>query len=93
MVPRNPILACVIRQYGTGVYRTCVSLNKGHTVFLSSHQDEEGANETVSRFQEACRDGLIKTAEDVMSFINSLDLKSSASHGLFSGENELSLAA
>ena len=89
MVPRNPILACVIKQYGTGVYRACVSLNKGHTVFLSSHQDEEGANETVSRFQEACRDGLIKTAEDVMSFINSLE----ANHNLFSRENELSLAA
>jgi hypothetical protein len=93
MVPRNPILACVIKQYGTGVYRACVSLNKGHTLFLSSHQDEEGANETVSRFQEACRDGLIKTAEDVMSFINSLDLKSSANNDLFSRENELSLAA
>jgi hypothetical protein len=72
----------VIKQYGTGVYRACVSLNKGHTVFLSSHQDEEGANETVSRFQEACRDGLIKTAEDVLGFVNSLDLKSSASHDL-----------
>lgn len=93
MVPRNSILACVIKQYGTGVYRACVSLNKGHTVFLSSHQDEEDANETVNRFQEACRDGLIKTTEDVMSFINALGLKSSANHDLFSRENELSLAA
>ena len=93
MFQRNPILACVIRQYGTGLYQACVSFNKGHTVFLSSHQDEESANETISRFQEACRDGTIKTAEDVTSFASSLVLKSDADHGLFSNEGELSLAA
>lgn len=93
MFQRNPVLACVIRQYGTGLYQACVSFNKGHTVFLSSHQDEESANETISRFQEACRDGTIKTAEDVTSFASSLVLKSDADHGLFSNEGELSLAA
>jgi len=93
MIHRNPILACVIKQYGTGLYRACVSFNKGHTVFLSAHQDEESANETVNRFQEACRDGTIKTAEDVMSFAGSLDLKGGADHGLFSCESALSLAA
>jgi hypothetical protein len=93
MVHRNPILACVIKQYGTGIYRACVSLNKGHTVFLSAHQDEESANETINRFQEACRDGMIKTAEDVMSFANSLVSIGVANHSLFSNENELSLAA
>jgi len=93
MIHRNPILACVIRQYGTGLYQACVSLNKGHTVFLSAHQDEDSANETINRFQEACRDGTIKTAEDVTSFADSLVLKCDANHGLFSNEGELSLAA
>jgi hypothetical protein len=93
MVHRNPILACVIRQYGTGLFRACVSFNKGHTVFLSAHQDEESANETINRFQEACSDGTIKTAEDVISFANSLALKGDANHSLFSNEGELSLAA
>ena len=93
MVHRNPILACVIRQYGTGAYRACVSFNKGHTVFLSSHPDEESANETINRFQEACRDGTIKTVEDVTGFANSLVLKGDADHIPFSNEGELSLAA
>jgi hypothetical protein len=93
MIQRNPILACVIRQYGTGLYRACVSFNKGHTVFLSAHQDEESANETINRFHEACRDGTIKTAEDVMSFADSLVLKGDANHIPFSNEGELSLAA
>ena len=78
MIYRNPILACVIKQYGTGLYRACVSFNKGHTVFLSAHPDEESADETISRFQEACRDGTIKTAEDVKSFAGSLELSLAA---------------
>jgi hypothetical protein len=75
---RNPILACVIKQYGTGLYRTCVSFDKGHTVFLSAHPDEEGATETIDRFEEACRDGTIKTAEDLKGFAISLDLRGAA---------------
>jgi hypothetical protein len=90
---RDPILACVIKQYGTGLYRTCVSFNKGHTAFLSAHQDEESANETISRFQEACRDGTIKTAEDVTSFATSLNFHGAAIHAPPSFESELSLAA
>ncbi len=93
MIQRNPILACVIKQYGTGLYRTCVSFNKGHTVFMSAHPDEESANETINRFQEACRDGTIKTAEDLTSFAGSLDPKVEADHGRFSNESELRLAA
>jgi hypothetical protein len=93
MVQRNPILACVIRQYGTGLFKACVSFNKGHTVFLSDHQDEESANETINRFQEACRDGTIKTAEDVMGFAGSLVSTNESNHHLFSNEGELSLAA
>ena len=75
MIQRNPILACVIKQYGTGLYRTCVSFDKGHTVFLSAHPDEESATETINRFQEACRDGTIKTAEDVTGFATPSILK------------------
>jgi hypothetical protein len=90
---RDPILACVIKQYGTGLYRTCVSFNKGHTVFLSAHQDEDSANETINRFQEACRDGTIKTADDVTIFATSLDFKGDAIHAPPPLGSELSLAA
>ncbi len=93
MVPRNQILACVIKQYGTGLYRACASFNQGHTIFLGSHHDEESADETVNRFREACREGLIKTAEDVSCFVKSLELASSANHSLCPSEPELSLAA
>jgi hypothetical protein len=90
---RNPILACVIKQYGSDLYRACVSLNKDHTVFLSAHPDEAGANETIHQFQEACRDGAIKTAEDVLSFAGSLDCAKGGKTNPFSSEEELSLAA
>src|SRR5262245_43509677 len=90
---RNPILACVIKQYGTGLYRACVSFDKGHTVFLSAHPDEESATETINRFQEACRDGTIKTPEDLTGFATSLDPIGDAIHGPPSLESVLSLAA
>ena len=90
---RNPILACVIKQYGTGLYRTCVSFDKGHTVFLSAHPDEESATETINRVQEACRDGTIKTAEDLTGFTTSLDPIGDATHGPPSLESGLILAA
>ena len=90
---RNPILACVIKQYGTGLYRACVSFDKGHTVFLSAHPDEESATETIDRFHEACRDGTIKTAEDLTGFAIPPDPKGGANPGLFSHERGLSVAA
>src|SRR5262249_43601504 len=89
---RNPILACVIKQYGTDLYRACVSFDKGHSVLLSAHPDEESATETINRFQEACRDGTIKTAEDVTGFATSLDPKGDVNHGLFPYESGLSIA-
>lgn len=89
---RNPILACVIKQYGTGLYRTCVSFDKGHTVFLSAHPDEESATETVNRFQEACLDGTIQTADDLTGFTISLDPRCDANHGPPSRGGELSFA-
>jgi hypothetical protein len=93
MVPRNQIFACVIKQYGTGLYRACVSFNKGHPIFIGVHPDEESADETIERFQEACSEGLIRTAEDVSRFINSLDRREPAVAGFCLFENELSLAA
>lgn len=90
---RNPILACVIRQYGTGLYRTCVSFDKGHTAFMSAHPDEESATETINRFEEACQDGTIKTVEDVTSFATSLIPDGDANHGPPPGESRLILAA
>jgi hypothetical protein len=90
---RNPILACVIKQYGTGLYRTCVSFDKGHTVFLSAHPDEDSATETINRFQEACRDGTIKSAEDLTCFATSLNPKGDSVHGPPSLESGLILAA
>ncbi len=90
---RNPILACVIKQYGTGLYRTCVSFDKGHTVFLSAHPDEDSATETINRFQEACRDGTIKSAEDLTGFATSVEPKGDSVHGPPSLESGLILAA
>ena len=40
MPPRNQLIACVIRQHGTGLYRPWVSLNKDNTACLGAHQDE-----------------------------------------------------
>ena len=90
---RNPILACVIKQYGTGLYRACISFDKGHIVFLSAHPDEESATETINRVQEACRDGTIKTAEDLTGFATSLYPIGDATHGPPPLESGLILAA
>jgi hypothetical protein len=89
---RNPILACVIKQYGTGLYQACVSFDKGHAAFLSAHPDEESATETINRFQEACRDGTIKTAEDVTGFATLPNPQGDAGHGPPSLESGLILA-
>ena len=72
MIPRNQPTACIIKQYGTGLYRTCVSLDKDHTVCLSTHQDEMEATETIDRFLESCQKGEIKTLEDVLVFMDSI---------------------
>lgn len=72
MFTRSQIIACVVRHYGTGQYRSCVSLNKGSTVCLSIHDDEQGATETINRFWEACNKGEIKQAEDLPLFLKSI---------------------
>lgn len=68
----NKVIACVVRQYGTGQYRSCVSLNKGSTICLSTHDDEQSAAETINLFWEACKKGEIKQPEDLPLFLKSL---------------------
>jgi hypothetical protein len=72
MFSPNQIIACVVRQYGTGLYRSCVSLNKGSTICLSVHDDEQSASDTINQFWEACKKGEIKQPEDVSLFLKSL---------------------
>src|SRR5215510_15281184 len=90
MAPRNQLIACVIRQYGTGLYRAWVSLDKSHTVCLGAHQDEANATEMINRFLETYQEGQIKTLEDILLFIDSISSVYSVSktaapaeHGLF----------
>ena len=71
MEPRSQLVACVIRQYGAGLYRAWVSLDKGHMVCLGAYQDGMDATETVERFLDTYRDGRIKTPEDVLPHIHS----------------------
>lgn len=75
MAPRNQLIACVIRQYGTGLYRAWVSLDKGHTVCLGTYQDEVNATEMINRFLETYQEEQIKTLEDILAFINSICVK------------------
>ncbi len=72
MLTRNQIIACVIRQYGTGLYRSCVSFNKHDTVCLSTHDNEQSATETINLFWEACKKGEIKRFEDLPLFLKSI---------------------
>jgi hypothetical protein len=76
--PRKEVIACIIRQYGTGLYRPCVSLDKSSTICLSTHQDEASATETINRFLAAYQKGQIKTLKDVLAFIDSIRLNDSA---------------
>lgn len=74
MPPRNQLIACVIRQYGAGLYRAWVSLDKGHMVCLGAYQDEADAAEIIDRFMDTYQDGLIKTPEDVLPHIDAQNL-------------------
>jgi hypothetical protein len=72
MARRNQVIAVVIKQYGTGLYRTCVSLNRDEVTFLSTHKDEGSANETIGLFWQAYDEGQLKTPKDVETFIHSI---------------------
>jgi hypothetical protein len=73
--PRKELITCIIRQYSTGLYRTCVSLDEKNTICLSTHQDEASATETINHFLEAYQKGQIKTLEDILIFIDSMRAK------------------
>jgi hypothetical protein len=81
MARRNQVIAVVIKQYGTGLYRTCVSLNRDDVTFLSTHKDERSANETIGLFWQAYDEGQLKTREDVESFIHSIQAECAAEAG------------
>ncbi|MFN0112878.1 MAG: hypothetical protein ACKVZH_28800 [Blastocatellia bacterium] len=74
MFTQNQIIACVVRQYGTGQFRSCVSLNKGSAICLSTHDDEQSANETINRFWQFwdSKKGEVEQAENVSLFMKSM---------------------
>jgi hypothetical protein len=72
MSRRNQVIAVVIKQYGTGLYRSCVSLKKDNITFLSTHNDERSASKTIDLFWQAFDEGRLKTQEDIATFINSI---------------------
>ena len=80
MPPGKQIIACVVRQYATGLYRTCVSLDRNNAICLSTHQDEASATETINCFLETYQKGEIKTIEDILVFINSMRVKDKSVH-------------
>ena len=72
MEPRKELIACVVRQYTSGLYRTCVSLDRNNTICLGTHQDEASAIQTINQFLETYQDGKIKTLEDILLYVNSI---------------------
>jgi hypothetical protein len=72
MSPRNQLIACVIKQYGTDLYRVWVSLGEGHTACLGSHHEEADATETINRFMEIYLGGEMRVPEDILTYINSI---------------------
>lgn len=72
MEPRKELIACVVRQYNSGLYRTCVSLDRSNTICLGTHKDEASATETINQFLESYQDGKIKTHDDILCYINSI---------------------
>jgi len=93
MPPRNQLVACVIRQYGAGLYRAWVSLDKGHMVCLGAYQDEADATETIDRFLDTYQDGRIKTPEDILPHIDSSRDQDLIAHVLVIGESVGQMAA
>ncbi|MGE3945139.1 MAG: hypothetical protein AB7H86_00595 [Blastocatellales bacterium] len=52
MADRKGWIACVIREYGTGLFRSCVSPGDGTSLCLLTTPDESLAELTVDRFIE-----------------------------------------
>jgi len=75
MEPRKELIACVVRHYTSGLYRTCVSLDKENMICLGTHQDEASATETINQFMENYQDGKLKTHEDILLYANSINVE------------------
>ncbi|HKX30183.1 MAG TPA: hypothetical protein VJ302_21010, partial [Blastocatellia bacterium] len=75
---QNQVIAVVIKQYATGLYRACVSLHRDDVTFLSSHKDERSANETINLFWRAYDEGRLQTREDLATFINVIQRRNAA---------------
>jgi len=66
---RHQILAVVIRQYRTGLYRSCVSLGRGNLVTMGTHEDERSAEESLDLFWKAYDEGTIGHTDDLLRLI------------------------
>ena len=69
-MPRHhQIIAVVIKQYGTGLYRTCVSLGTGNMTYLGTYRDERSASDKIGEFWKAWDEGQIRQPEDLATLI------------------------
>lgn len=64
------VIAVVIRQYGTGLYRSYVSLSHESSICLGTHSDEESATDRLNHFWKAYDEGSIRTSEDLNCLID-----------------------
>jgi hypothetical protein len=69
MPRQQQIIAVVIKQYGTGLYRTCVSLGKGNMTYLGTYRDERSASDKIGQFWQAWDEGEIRQPEDLSRLI------------------------
>ena len=83
---RQEILAVVIKQYGTGLYRTCVSLNRENVTCLGEHEDERSAAERISLFWKAYDEGTIRNSEDLRKLSNDSKYGNDSNHSKDSNE-------
>lgn len=72
MNTRKSIITAVIRQYGTGLYKACVSLEPNQSVCLNIYINEAEAEDTIERFKSAVVKGDINSMENVYNFIESI---------------------
>lgn len=70
MPRKNQIIAVVIKHYATGLYRTCISLDRDNILHLSTHRDERSANEAINQFWRAYDEGRLKGPEDLAGLIS-----------------------
>lgn len=78
---QHGVVAVIIKQYGTGLYRTCVSLSRENSVCLGTHTDEESASARLSSFWQAYDEGTIRVSEDLQPLIDPPESKTEAESG------------